>query len=98
MTAKRLSIQCSNEEIVDWSPPEWFCNCFPLTEADQTWVTLRELIAVLHRHADTASEADTTALQAVLHVAHILVTLQGADGLWPESLDLRTGKGLTQTR
>jgi hypothetical protein len=84
--------------IVAWTPPEWVCNCFPQTEAGQFETSLRDLIAVANRHLDTVTEADTTARSAVLHVAHMLVSMQGPDGLWPERLDLKTGCALTELR
>jgi hypothetical protein len=85
-------------EIVDWTPPDWACNCFPQTEVGQLEVCLTDLIAVAQAHLDTVTEADTTARGAIGHVAHILVTLQGADGLWPERLNLRTGRSLSPAR
>ena len=84
--------------IVDWTPPEWVCNCFPQTEPEQTEVALNDLIAVAEAHLDTVTEADVTARSEMTHVAHILVTLQDRDGLWPDRLNLRTGKGLTAGR
>lgn len=78
--------------IVNWTPPEWVCNCFPLSEEGQTVISMEALTATLHSLADAVTEADTSTLQAALHVGHILVTLQGRDGLWPEILELPTGK------
>ncbi len=49
------------------------------------------LLAACHAYVDTATEADTTAICKVLHVAHLLMTLQGADGQWPDTLNARTG-------
>ena len=41
---------------------------------------------------DSITEADTTALGAALHVAHILKTMQGGDGAWPAAFNARTGE------
>ena len=49
------------------------------------------LVAALQAWVDTATEEDTTAICAVLHVAHRLKHYQGAEGRWPDTLDLRTG-------
>lgn len=85
-------------KIVAWTPPEWVCNCFPQTAAGQEVVRLDELVAVLHSLADTATEADVAPLQKALHVSHILVTLQGADGKWPAVLNLRTAASIGMER
>jgi hypothetical protein len=74
------------------TPPEWVCNGFPRTEENAEVTALEDLIATLNALVDTVTEADSSALGTVLHVAHILVTLQGEDGRWPAVLNLRTGK------
>ena len=52
------------------------------------------VITTLEALADTATEADTTPLGAVLHVAHLLKTMQGADGRWPAAFNARTGEAV----
>jgi hypothetical protein len=53
---------------------------------------------VLHRLADTVTDADSIALGPAMHVAHMLVMRQGADGLWPAALNARTGLPTTCER
>jgi len=81
-----------------WTPPEWVCCGFPLTEANAEVVNLEEVMTTLGGLVDTVTEADTGPLGAVLHVAHILVTLQGEDGRWPAVLNLRTGGAVGRER
>jgi hypothetical protein len=81
-----------------WAPPNWACNCFPLPSAGVEVVSLDYIMTALDRHIASITEADSTALGAAMHVAHILVTLQGADGLWPARLNLRTGRGVGEAR
>jgi len=81
-----------------WSPPEWVYNCFPLPNEEAEVLTLDWLISTLHAHIDTVTEADTTALGQALHVGHMLVTMQGADGRWPASVNVRTGEPLSEAR
>ncbi|HLI49582.1 MAG TPA: hypothetical protein VKV18_12965 [Chthonomonas sp.] len=88
----------SSAEIVSWAPPEWFCNSFPLEAPDQRVMTMERLIALLQALLDLTSEADYTPLQKVLHVSHILVTMQGDDGLWPAEFDLITAAPLSDKR
>ncbi len=45
-----------------------------------------------------ATDADYTPMQRALHPAHILVTLQGADGSWPARINLMTGEALATER
>lgn len=81
-----------------WTPPSWVCNCFPLPAAGVEVVSLDYIMTALDRHIASITEADSTALGAAMHVAHMLVTLQGADGLWPARLNLRTGRGIGEDR
>ncbi len=55
-------------------------------------------LSELDRHIAHITEADSTPLGAAMHVAHMLVTMQGPDGLWPQSLNLRTGQAIGQGR
>lgn len=84
--------------IYYWSPPEWTRNCFPLPDEDAEILTLDWLIPTLHTHIDTVTEADTTALGQALHVGHMLVTMQGADGRWPATFNARTGEAIGDER
>lgn len=86
------------QTIGHWSPPEWAKNCFPLPEEDAEVLTLSWLIPTLHAHIDTVTDADTTALGQALHVGHILVTMQGADGRWPALFNARTGETIGDER
>ena len=88
----------SKTEIGAWTPPGWACNCFPQPAANIEVISLDYIIAALDRHTATITEADSTPLGAAMHVAHMLVTLQGADGLWPAHLNLRTGRGTGEAR
>lgn len=88
----------SSISILSWAPPEWFCNSFPLEAPDQRVMTMERLIVLLQNLLDSTSEADYTPLQKVLHVAHILVTMQGQDGLWPAEFDLTTAAPLSDQR
>jgi hypothetical protein len=81
-----------------WTPREWVCNCFPQPAAGVEVVSLDYILAALDRHTAAITEADSTALGAAMHAAHILVTLQGPDGLWPQQLNLRTGRGIGEAR
>lgn len=85
-------------EIPDWSPPEWSCNCFPLSAPDAETIELDWLVQTLNALADTVTEADTAPLGKVLHVAHILKTMQGSDGKWPHCFNARTGDATDNTR
>ncbi len=81
-----------------WTPPAWVYNCFPQPATDVEVVSLDYIIAALDRHTANITEADITPLGAAMHVAHMLVTLQGADGLWPAQLNLRTGEEMGEAR
>jgi hypothetical protein len=81
-----------------WTPPSWVCCCFPQPEPEVETVSLDYIMTALQQHTAQITEADSTALGAAMHVAHILVTLQGADGLWPARLNLRTGRGVGDGR
>jgi hypothetical protein len=81
-----------------WTPREWVCNCFPQPAAGVEVVSLEYIIAALDQHTANITEADSTPLGAAMHAAHILVTLQGTDGLWPARLNLRTGRGADEAR
>jgi hypothetical protein len=84
--------------IGSWTPPSWVLNCFPRPTAETEVVSLEYIIAALDRHTSTITDADSTPLGAAMHVAHMLVTLQGADGLWPAQLNLRTGRAGNEMR
>jgi len=74
-----------------WTPSDWVCAGFPLVHPGEEIVTMDALVAALQAWVDTATEEDTTAICAVLHVAHRFKIYQGADGRWPDTLNLRTG-------
>jgi hypothetical protein len=84
--------------IAAWTPPSWSCHCFPLPDPDAEVVELDYIVTALIGHAAQITEADRTALGPAMHVAHMLVTLQGADGLWPAKLNLRTGRTADDAR
>jgi hypothetical protein len=81
-----------------WSPPEWARNGFPLPAPNAEVVTMEFVVMTLHALADEATDADTTPLGAVLHVAHLLKTMQGADGRWPDTFNARTGEAIGEGR
>lgn len=56
------------------------------------------IVAALQSEVDACKEWETTSLGRVLHVAHLLVTLQGKDGLWSGTINLRTGEDVDDTR
>jgi len=85
-------------DAVSWAPPEWSCCGFPLAAPDGEPICLESALAVLHQLADTITDADSTALGPAMHVAHMLVSRQGADGLWPARLNARTGEFLGEGR
>ena len=83
---------CNDDvKIAAWSPPEWSRNCFPLSEKDAEVITTNFVVNSLTVMVESVTEADTTPLGAVLHVAHILKTMQGEDGAWPTEFNARTG-------
>ena len=59
---------------------------------------MEKLVHLLLKHLDTVTEADTTALSQSLHVGHILVTMQGSDGLWPDVFNMCTGDQISSVR
>jgi hypothetical protein len=79
------------ESQIEWTPVEWMCCHFPYDEGRSETHGVDEIVEQLQAHIDTVTEADTSALGKALHVAHILVTMQGQDGGWPRTLNLRTG-------
>ncbi len=78
--------------IAAWSPPEWACCSFPLPEASPVCLEMPWLLEALNQLIEARTDADTTPLQRALHVAHMLVTMQGTDGAWPVRFCPRTGK------
>jgi len=84
--------------IADWTPPEWVCNRFPMPTPETEEVTLDYVIAAAQAEVDACTEQDTTPLGRVLHVAHMLVSQQGADGLWAAAFNLRTGEEISVER
>lgn len=82
------------EMIADWTTPEWVCSLFPTPAPDMEVVTLEYIVDALHGEVDLCAEWDSVPLGRVLHVAHMLVSHQEADGLWPAILNLRTGYGV----
>ena len=83
---------------VPFAPPEWTCCGFPLRESGEETIALEEALTILHRLADTITEADSTALGPAMHVAHMLVRRIGPDGRWPAHLNARTGEFLGEER
>ncbi len=84
--------------IAEWTPPGWVYNCFPLPAPDTEVVTLDYIVAAMYAEIDRCTEWDSAPLGRVLHVAHMLVSYQGADGLWAAALNLRTGEEKTLAR
>ncbi len=78
--------------IAAWTPPEWVYNCFPRPELETEVVTLDYVMEAMQAEIAACTEWDSTPLGRVLHVAHMLVSHQGADGLWAATFHLRTGK------
>ena len=83
---------------LEWAPPEWTLCGFPLERPGEEAIRLESAIETLHRLADTITDANSTALGPAMHVAHMLVSRQGADGRWPASLNARTGEFLGTER
>lgn len=83
---------------LDGTPTDWVCAGFPLIRPGEEIVTMEALVAALQAWVDSATEEDTTAICAALHVAHRLKGYQGADGRWPDTLDLRTGRPVEERR
>ena len=85
--------------IAAWTPPDWVYNCFPIPTPETESVTLDYVIDEMHAEADSCTEWDGNPLGRVLHVAHMLVSHQGTDGLWAAIFNLRTGEavGLERT-
>ncbi len=77
--------------IAAWTPPNWVYNCFPQPEPNVEIVSLSYVVAAMQEQVDQCTEWDSTPLGSVLHVAHMLVCFQGADGSWAATLNLRTG-------
>lgn len=84
--------------IAAWTPPDWVYNCFPQPEPNVEVVTLRYVVDAMQEEVDRCTEWDSTPLGPVLHVAHMLVCFQGADGLWATVLNLRTGEDVGAER
>ncbi len=81
-----------------WTPPEWVYNCFPVPAPDVEVVTLDYVVAAMQAEADSCTEWDGNPLGRVLHVAHMLVSHQGADGQWAAEFNLRTGEAIGTER
>lgn len=84
--------------IAAWTSADWCCTCFPLPAPDVEITEMEAIVTALFEHASRITEADRTALGPAMHVAHILVTRQEADGLWPARLNLRTGDAVGEER
>ena len=78
--------------LADWTPPEWVYNRFPMPTLETEVVTLDYVIGAMHAELDSCTEWDSTPRGRVLHVAHMLVSHQGADGLWAGVFNLRTAE------
>ncbi len=83
---------------MEWTSPEWACPNFPVSFEGQEDVSIEAILADMNDLLDTVTEADTSARSKVLHVAHILVTLQEADGHWAAMRNLRTGEPIGTAR
>lgn len=84
--------------IADWTPPEWVYNRFPQSAPEAEIVSLDEVIVAMQAELDACTEWDSAPLGRVLHVAHMLVSHQGADGLWALTFNLRTGEEIGKER
>ena len=73
------------------SPVEWAYFAFPIPDNGVSSVSTEWLVSSLLELLDMVTDADTSLLQRVLHVAHMLVTMQGTDRLWPDEIDLLNG-------
>ena len=87
-----------NPLIAAWTPPEWVYNCFPQPEPGREEVSLAYVMDAMFAEADTCTEWDGNPLGRVLHVAHMLVSYQDKDGLWPASFNMRTGDDIGTDR
>ncbi len=83
---------------VYWTPANWICSFFPRPTDDASSAQTTWIIEQLEYLVSLATDADYTPMQRALHPAHILVTLQGKDGAWPEVLNLLTGEPVTSER
>lgn len=97
-TLRTGDLSGTNFKPILLSPVEWAFFAFPIPEEGCSTVSTEWLIGSLLEILDLVTEADTTLLQRVLHVAHILVTLQGVDRLWPDVIDLLNGCGVGESR
>jgi hypothetical protein len=94
---KAQSLRCRPVEFT-LSPPEWSYSRFPLAHPQEEQIRLEMLVERLQRLLNTCTEADSTPRGVVLHVAHMLVSRQGADGAWPAEFNLLTGKAISEDR
>ena len=88
----------SDAVIAGWTPPGWVYNVFPLPAPDAEVVTLAYIVAAMQAEIARCTEWDSVPLGRVLHVAHMLVSHQEADGLWPAVLNLRTAEAVGTER
>ncbi len=84
-------VQPAYVDGIEWTPPEWTLCGFPIDRGHPDWICLDAAVRTLHQLADTVTEIDSTALGPAMHVAHMLVSRQSADGRWPAALYARTG-------
>lgn len=84
--------------IAEWTPPGWVFNVFPIPVPDTEVITLDYIIAAMRAEIESCTEWDSVPLGRVLHVAHMLVSHQAADGLWPAVLNLRTAEDIGTER
>ena len=80
--------------IAAWTSPDWVYSCFPMPTPETEVVTLDYVIVAMNAETDSCTEWDGSPLGRVLHVAHMLVSHQGADGLWPAAFNMRTGNAV----
>ncbi|MEP6756613.1 MAG: hypothetical protein ABJA67_13995 [Chthonomonadales bacterium] len=80
------------------SPPEWLYNGFPLTTDGDESLDLQLALQVCHQLVSATTQIDYTPLGRALHMAHMLVGLQGPIGDWPASWNGRTGEPIGDDR
>jgi len=83
---------------MEWTSPDWACPNFPVSFEGQEVVSTETIIADMNALLDMVTDGDTSARSKVLHVAHMFVTLQEADGHWAAMRNLRTGEPVGTAR
>jgi len=77
---------------------DWRYAGMPLASADEEVADLDAAVATMLRALDGLTPGDRSPLGPLLHVAHILKSEQGPDGLWPARINARTGEAIGRER